>query len=271
MGIASVVSGVLGGVTWKLTNLDDDDDTIQGQFEATELTENIGTKYSKVGALNRQNPILQFIGGNLETVTFQARLWNQISGATAASLATQGAASDVLEKIKSWTRRDDSLGRPPILSFEAAGDHPVAYDHCVIESLGGIRYDQPTVLGKMRGVTLTITLLKYEPYTLKGYQGGETRYHRAKSGDYYEMLTLREYGSAQMGDIIRKRHPSKPNIQTADIIKLPSIEVLRKEQVKTSSIALTNAFGRKESPQRTLRLEMLDKRNIAYVSHLVKE
>lgn len=262
--VGDAVAGLLGMTrAWSLTNLDKDD-TIEGQFEATELTENIGTKYSKIGALNRQNPILQFIGGNLETITFQARLWNR-------DAAFAGTADDLLEKLKDWTRRDDSLGRPPILSFSAAGDHPVAYSTCVIESLGGIRYDRPTTGGKLKGVTLTITLLKYEPYTLEGYKGGETRYHRAKSGDYYEMLTLREYGSAQMGDIIRKRHPSTPNIQTADIIKLPSIEVLRKEQVKTTSIALSNAFGRKKSPQRTLRLEMLDKRRGAYVSHLIKE
>lgn len=268
MGIASVVSGILGGVTWSLKNLDNDD-MIQGQFEAEDLVENVSTKYSKISSLNRQNPILQYIGGELDTVTFKARMWNQISGATAAHLARFGAASDTLEKLKSWARRDDKTGRPPILQFSAAGDHPLAYDKCVIESLGGISYDPPTTLGKMRGVTVTITLLKYTDYTLEGYKGGETRYHHAKTGDYYELLTYREYGSAMMGDIIRKRHPGKLNIQTNDIIKLPSIEVLRNERVEPTSLMLKDAFGRISSPQRTLRLDMITRRNYVYYSHII--
>jgi hypothetical protein len=266
MGLADAVAGLFGLTrSWKLKNLDTDDE-VEGQFEAEDLTENVGTKYSKIAALNRQNPILQFIGGNLETVTFSAKLWNRDAVQT-----TKGTADDVLETLKSWTRRDSSLGRPPILEFTAAGDHPLTYENCVIESLGGIRYDRPTTGGKMRGVSLSITLLKYEPYTLEGYKGGETRYHRAKTGDYYEMLTFQEYGNPNMGDIIRKRHPSKPNIQTADIIKLPSIEVLRKEKVEATSLALKGAFLRKDSPQRSLRIEMFQKRNVPYVSHVIKE
>jgi hypothetical protein len=139
---------------------------------------------------------------------------------------------------------------------------------CVIESLSP-KFGRPTWFGNIRSVQASITLRQYTEFDLESAAAGETRYHRAVVRDYYELLTQREYGSAIMGDIIRKRHPTNPNIQVGDTIKLPSIEAIRKEKVEPKSLCLKGAYSKKETPQRTLRRDMFDLRNRPYVSHIL--
>lgn len=247
--------------SWFLKN-EDTGQELQGQFEPEQLTENIAQKYAKHGALNRAHPIVQFLSGEAQTTTFRATLFGRDTLFT--------SAQDDLDLLKEWGQRDDTLERPPIMSFWV-GDGHLEIASCVIESLGGIVYGRPTLFGGLKTVTLNIQLLKYVPFDLEGDAGGETRYHRARVRDYYEMLTYREYGSALIGDVIRKRHPSKPVIEVADIIKLPSASVLRKDRVETKSIPLRNSYSRKPSPQRSLRLWMFEQRDRSYTSHIVIE
>ncbi len=256
-----ILDQLLGMRSWFLKN-EDTGQELQGQFEPQGLTENIRQKYAKHGALNRAHPIIQFLSGDVESVTFSARLF--------ARDTLFSSVTDDLELLKAWGRRDDALERPPIMSFWV-GDGHLEIASCVVESLGGIAYGRPTILGGIKDVTLNITLLKYVPFDLEATDGGETRYHRARVRDYYEMLTYREYGSALIGDVIRKRHPTKPVIETADVIKLPSMPVLRKERVQTTSIPLQNSYSRKPSPQRSLRLYMFEQRDRTYTSHIVIE
>ncbi len=235
---------------------------IQGQFPAEDLIEDTSNNYAVHNSLNRQRPILQFLNGNVDTVSFRATLLN--------TNAFIGDVEKDLETLKKWKTRDEKLGRPPILSFWV-GDGKVKNTSCVISSLSGITYDKVTRLGALRRIVLTVNLMKYEPYSLESNLLGETRYHRAAKRDYYEMLTFYEYGSPIMGDIIRKRHPTKQNIQVGDVIKLPSKYTLRKEIIEPKSIVLQNVNTKKTSPQRTVYLETLESRNRNYVSHVIKE
>ena len=84
------------------------------------------------------------------------------------------------------------------------------------------------------------------------------------------MLCWREYRKPILGDVIRKRHPQHAQIITGDVIKLPSIEAIQATPIVPSSVALSTAFGRKDTPQRALRIEWFDRRNDKYVSHIVK-
>jgi hypothetical protein len=255
---------------WYLSNEDSTPpSTIQGQFPPEELKEETGNKYSVQTSLNRQNPIVQFLSGEADTLSFVATMFNY-SGFTGKNIFDFGGdAKDDLDTLKSWKQRDENLGRPPILSF-SVGDGMVGMATCIITSLGSITYDKPTKLGRFRRARLTVNLMRYEPFSLEASTSGETRYHRAALRDYYEMLTYREYGSAEMGDIIRKRHPTKPNIQPADIIKLPSKATLRREIIAPSSIVFQNATNRKSTPQRELMLAVLEERNRNYVSHIIQ-
>jgi len=254
---------------WYLSNEDvTPPSIIQGQFPPEELKEETSNKYSIQTSLNRQNPIIQFLSGEADTISFVATMFNH-SGFTGKTVFDfVGDVKDDLDTLKSWKQRDENLGRPPILSF-SVGDGMVGMASCIITSLGNIAYDKPTKLGKFRRAKLTINLTRYEPFSLAASTSGETRYHRAALRDYYEMLTYREYGSAEMGDIIRKRHPTKLNIQPADIIKLPSKATLRREIIAPGSIIFQNITNKKSTPQRELMLMVLDRRNRNYVSHII--
>ena len=253
--------------SWFIQN-NDTGDVLQGQFEPIEgsLTKDIVANYAEHTTLNRQRPILQFLNGSADVVTFQARLFNLSSFDT--------PADEQLEKLERWTKRDDNLGRPPIVTFWV-GDKQFEMGSAVITGLTGITFGSPTFLGGLRTVTLSISLMQFEAFKLesKGLLGsllslvGFTRFHRARVRDYYELLTQREYGRPNFGDVIRKRHPEKATIQTGDVIALPNFQAIRKEKTQQTSVPLRTAFGRKDTPQRQLRLDIFDRRNIPFISH----
>jgi phage protein U len=253
-----LLDALFGGRSFFIKNLDSGQE-IQGQFPAQNLKKEKGARYSKTSALNRQTPITQFISGEDDRITFQILLFNRDE--------IFGQAEDDLELLESWIERDSQIGRPPICSF-SVGNGFVSMGECVIEKVVE-SYMQPTFFGKLHGVQIDLTISRYKEFSLEGEEPGETRYARAKERDYYEMLTQIEYNSPELGDVIRKRHPDKANIEVADIIKLPSIEAIRTERVEQKSVSLKTAYGRKETPQRALRIYMFEQRNRTYVSHIL--
>jgi hypothetical protein len=250
---------------WFLYNLDTDD-KIQGQFVAEDVSEEIGAVWAERFALNRQESILQWVHGEADTISFKARLFM-----TSELLGKENDPVRPLTMLKSWVRRDEKLGRPPILAFWI-GDSHLKMDECILEKLSGISYQPPTFSGGLRDVEFTVNLRRWYQYDIElGGTPGESRYHHAIRQEYYELLTQREYGDPSMGDIIRKRHPEKPVVQVGDIVKLPSGAALLREKVTQTSIALKNAFGRKDSPQKTLRQNVFDRRNDSQLSFVVQD
>jgi len=245
--------------TWFLANVDTGQ-ILKGQFEPEGTTKNIAVNYAQHTALNRQNPILQFLNRAAETISFRARLFNRH--------ALEFQAEDTLKLLESWTEIDPKYNRPPTMSFWVGDGHLQQID-CVITSLDGITYGRPTFFGGLREVSLTINLLQYEPFSLESTGIFETRYHRSRVRDYYELISEREYKQPLLGDVIRKRHPTQPVLQVGDVIKMPSIEAIRSERVEPKSIPLTTAYGKKLTAQKERRLEMFDARNRTYVSHVV--
>lgn len=244
---------------WNLINYDTVE-TITGQFHPEGLTQNVGSAYSEKFALNREHPVVQFLHGEVETVTFRGRFH--------ATTVVEDVV-EILEKLKSWARRDDSLERPPVLGFWA-GDSLWGYLVECTMGLSNIAFDRPTLVGGLRHVTFQVNLREYKSYSIEAGTVGNTRYHRARAFDYYESLALLEYGDPMVGDVIRKLHPEKPNIQVGDVIELPTASKLRKTKTEPTSIPFQNGFGRKASPQRTLRLETFEARNRTKVSFVVK-
>jgi len=247
---------------WWLAN-DEIGEEIEGQFPAEDVNHDISATYAESTALSRQNAILHFVHGNSETVSFRGLFF--------ADGSTENVYK-IFAMLRSWAKVNPDLGRPPVLQFWV-GDAHLALRQCVIEGISNIEYGEPRSDGSLRSVSFSIRLREYVAWSLdvENKPPPETRYHTARSRDYYEMLTLREYGDADVGDIIRKRHPDKPNIRVADVIKLPSTAALRKETVEQTSIALKTAYRRAVSPQRTLRLQVFDARNRSYTSHIVLE
>ena len=248
---------------WRIFNLDDGE-TLEGQFEASGLTENVGANYAEHVSLNRQVPILQWLNGQADTCTFQGRVYQASD--------EDFTPEQHIERLKTWTRLDGLLQRPPIIGFEV-GDGHVKMVTAVILTVGGIVYDRVTLDGKMRGATFNIVMKRYDEYTLDSSNEptGETRYARAKDTDYYELLAYREYKLPLHGDRLRKRIPSQPNLSTGDVVKLPSIRVMRKETVEPESIPLVGSLSKKDTVTKALRAAWFDKRNDPRISHVVKE
>lgn len=246
--------------SWYLLNTDTGQ-LFQSQFEAEGLTRDVVSNYAEHTALNRSNPILQFLNKEIENCSFQATLFRQ-------SVAENTVEED-LALLESWVAPDDLLGRPPIMIF-SVGDGHYNLD-CVIQGLTGITYDRPTASGGVRKVTFTVQLKQYQEFALDSSGNAETRYHIAKERDYYEIIAQREYGDALKGDIIRKRNPGLPNMQVADRVPFPAIEAIRRDRVETKSLALSTAYGKRDTVQRANLLDMFERRNRTFVSHIVIE
>lgn len=247
---------------WNLFNTDTFE-LIRGQFHAEDMTMEVSSAYNEKFSLNRQVAITQFLHGEVETISFRSRF--------VATTAVEDL-EDQLAALKGFVRRDDALERPPVLEFWAGnGSFNLFNNQCILQSLSGIRYHRPTFFGGLRHVEFTVNLREYKEAALVNLAAGNTRFHRAKFADYYEALTQREYGTPRLGDAIRKLHPDKPNIQTGNVIELPTQSTLRRFKLTQTSIPLRTGFDRKATPQKILRQNVFDAHNRSKVSFVLKE
>lgn len=237
---------------WFLVNTDTGEE-ITGQFEAVGVTRNVKSNYSRKTALNRATPITQYLNGDADTLTFQGRIFRRdvLQGSGLLGPRPQ----DELQTLIAWTKRDPNLGRPPIVILGVGDGDPIyGAFFSVIDSISDIFYDSPVSTGAFRGATFTVDLSQYsEDFSVEPFAPPETRYARAKDGDYYELLAAEEYGQPLLGDIIRKRHPEKQIVQSGDVVKLPSLDAIRTIAIQPTSIALKGITSRRDSPQKTLR------------------
>lgn len=246
---------------WYIRN-EETNETLQGQFPAQGLTLEVGSNYVQHTALNRQNAILQYLNGKNDTLSFQSMFYS-------LDFTTDSLIEDRINTLMSWARRNDNTGRPPVVTFWVGNGF--VEQTSVIDSIAGITFDEPTITGGLRKVTFTVNLLKHEEFELNATEILETRYHRVRERDYFEMLCYQEYGTPNLGDVIRRRHPSTPNLVPTNIVKLPSVQAIRTERLTQRSIQLKTAFGRKDTPQRTLRQKFFDLRSGDVVSHVLVE
>jgi hypothetical protein len=233
---------------------------LKGQFAPQNLSKNINPKWGAHTALSRSNEILQFLNQGADMLSFQITMRDRD--------AVIGNTEQDIKLLQSWAKPDPLYGnRPPVLTFWVGNGWETM--DCVIDSLSNIQYKPSNILGALVEVTAQITLRQYSEFSLESKGLFETRYHRAVTRDYYELLAWREYKSPILGDIIRKDHPGKPNIRVGDIIRLPSVEAVRKKKVSPTSIVLSGAYGKKMTDTKSRRLEMLDLRSNDYVSHIL--
>lgn len=244
---------------WTFINLDDGT-KLEGQFEATDVNVSRGAAYAEIQALGRQHPILQFLHGDINDVTFNARLF--------ATSSLDLSALAELTLLRKWSERDEILQRPPTLSF-SIGDGHISVDQCVLVSVRE-QHDRVGVDGQFKGAVLGLHLQRYLPFKLEGGVAPESRYHHVKRRDYYEMLALHEYNDPNAGDIIRARYPDKPILLPGHIVKLPSPRAIATQKSGLRSTALKNAFARQDTPQRTRLREALAARSSNAVSHVLK-
>lgn len=251
----------LSAKKWFLLN-EDTLEVIEGQFPPKGLTQDVSSNWAQHTSLNRNTPILQFINGKSDTITFNSMFFSD-------NFINFYKVKEKIDKLKSWAKRNSDISRPPIVTFWLGDGH--LEQTSIIDSVTGIKYGDPTVLGTIRVVEFTVNLIQYESFDIEATETGETRYHRSKERDYYELLAYREYRDPNIGDVIRKRHPTKPIIEAGSIVKLPSSSAIKTEKVTQTSTSLKTAYGRSDTPQKALRVDMFNRRNRSYVSHVIVE
>ena len=256
MGIAQAATGVavtaasklFSVKTWALVNQPGrgPGETVDGQFPAENPTRNAGANWGQITALNRQNPVLQFISGELDTLSIPSRFYRQNS--------FDKSPTEKLDKLIEWTRIVEKDRRPPILRF-SIGDGLALTANVVLNRISNIVYSTPDFNGAIREVTFTMEMTYQVPFDIDAEQVTDTRYARAKEGQTYEDLCEEEYGDPLLGVVIRQRNPQKAQLKEGDIIALPAVEGVRSEVPRAGSIALKTAFGDENTPQRFNRID----------------
>jgi hypothetical protein len=163
---------------------------------------------------------------------------------------------------------DDATGHPPVLIFFIGDGH--LQKQVTIQSISGVKHDQPAAFGQFKGVTFTINLREYTEFDIEDSANSDTRYHHALLGDYYELIAQREYRVPDIGVWLRQQHSSQPNLQTGQVVKLPASGgvKIRTSRVRQTSNVFMTSHGKKPTAQRELRLKMLALRGGAVVSHV---
>lgn len=211
-------------------------DRIYGQFTPQDMTHQLGANVPEAGGFSRTNPLVQWVGGSVETLTFQARLFSEHS--------QDQTAAKKLSILKKLRESLPPMNRPPITTFFWGQAFPGGI-RCLVESLGGVKYDEIRPDGTLRGVTLSITLKKvtYHNFVRNVESPVEqTPRHTVREGETYEMIALRRWGDPMFGVPLRQMNPRFPmekwapegfaDLQPNEQIKLYDRNELTKEPIR---------------------------------------
>lgn len=266
------------GKNWTLKNRDNGN-VISGQYAPQDYTENAGAKIPEVSTVNNQEPFPQWVGGEGETSSFTARIYRPDPSA-------RGSVRNDVENLKKATRKDKKLFRAPIFTFTWGEE--ISFD-CFVVSVGGIRYDEITSSGLIKGAQFSLVLRKLNTVPQAGltklrdltglttglkalndlslpislsidifggslHKKGKTII--AKEGDTFESIAALEYGDALVGDILRRGQPEKANLSPGDEVILVDDTEIFEIDVTPQSVALKNSES-----TRTIRQIKLDARN----------
>lgn len=198
------------------------------QYAPNTMTENRGAAWAESTGHNRAHPILQYSNGELASYAFEARLFAHNNALN---------VDDLLNALKLSVERDEELRRPPRWHFTWG---TFIDETVVVQSIGGIRYDQVRPDGSIRGCTFSINLLVYRSIDVELVaedRPSDTFFAATKSGDQWEDIALREYNDPMLGELLRRRNPGLmfPGAEPGTIVKLPKIETLRNEVIEPDS------------------------------------
>lgn len=254
---------------WTLTSLDDGT-VVEGQFRPNNLTENVSGSWAEVSTLGLQQPVLQFMRGNLETISFDAKVWAKHDGVFGTGLGAD-EIKELVDTIRNLARVDENLKRPHVWTFTWTDDFQ---QDVVVTSVGGIRYDNARPEGllrpsSLRGVMFSIQLSRYVEYNVASLVGAsESLIIYAKTGDTFEVIAQRLYGDAQLGEVLRRRNPDLElsGITEGDRIHIiPKAKARRELTLKRQSLML-----KRGDSQDALFDAVLAKRSVPYRTHRLR-
>jgi hypothetical protein len=262
MGLLSLANHV----TWSLSSMDFPGLEYTGDFPPIEVTENISGSWAEQKTLGLIQPILQFTGGNLETIEISIKVWAKHQGILGTGLLTDDIETRV-EQIKDLPRPFPGLNRPqvwlfamvPKSSFLSAvisqainlkGPTPQLSQQVVVTSVGGIKYDPFRGDGSLRGATFDISMSRYEPFDINNTATeAESLVTPAITGETYEHVAKRVHGDPNLGEALRRRNPDKLILREGDLVHVPSAKILRRESLPLTpqSLPLKNGDSQRQN------------------------
>jgi len=194
---------------WTLAS-NDNGIIVEGQFIIDSLTHDKSSNLGSLSALGRETPIVSFLSGDVEKLSFQAIIF---------SMNYWDNIEEKIEDLFAMATPDENTGVYPVCNFF----HGQFARQVLVKSLGGITYREPKYDGALKQATFNIELWRFEDYayyvTSASGQERETKYVLAKTGDYYELIAAREYGNALLGVNMRQLH-DLPILQPGDPVKV---------------------------------------------------
>lgn len=262
-GVRDTISKLVRPVTWSLISQDDGTE-IEGDYPVMNLVENIEADWAEQDTIGRDQPILQFVGGKLDTVTVELRVWAKHRGVLGTGLRADDIEERV-EQIKGLARRDPDFGRPHVWLFSVGSQFS---KRVVVRSVGNISYDRVRHDGSLRGATFSLTLARYEPFSATALAEGESVITPAREGETYEHIAQRILGDATLGEALRRRNPDRRVLAVNDLVHVPSRRILRDEITPLTPQSLPLKSG---DAQRTNLIAAFGDRGQPTVSHLLLE
>lgn len=286
MSLLDVVGELFGFSANKAWSLIGDDPkfgdlTFEGQFTAQNFSEGGGDmSLGEANSINTAQPNFQFLNNDAEVVTFQTRFF--------ATNSFKNVKQQI-ELLRSFKKRDPDLKRPPKFLFTFGTEIQFT---CFVKRVD-FAYDELRSDGSIRGVVANVTLQKLEQ-TLQGSTAAATslasqikfaagivtgaagivsqikskinipggsfhtidRTREIKDGDTFERVAQQEYGSAILGDVLRRAQPDKANLKAGDTVILIDPTEINTIKVTPQAVAL------KETPiNRALKDEFFQLRN----------
>ena len=237
-------------------------DRIYGQFTPQEFTHQLSAQVPESGGYSRTNPLVQWVGGAVETFTFQARLFSQHKDDT--------TASDKFNQLKLLRQSLPPMNRPPVTRFFWGNIFPGGVP-CFVESLGGVKYDEIRPDGSIRGLTLSITLKRTTPFrVVRNVESPveQTPLHTIRDGETYEMIAYRRWGDPMLGVVLRRMNPRFPMEKwapkgLADLTSNEQIKLYdRQDMTKTSIKPTSHIFDQDDQVASDIRRYYFEERSL---------
>lgn len=216
-------------------------DRITGQFmpEGVNITQKLNIP--EAGGYGRTHPIIQWIGGSAEEISFKARLFSEVRDDNTAEFK--------YAKLRLLTQSHAPFNRPPLTRFFWGNAIPGGMS-CLISDLSAT-LDEIREDGSQRGMVVNIRLRKYTEFTIDRTSQSSmerTPIHVVHDGETYEMIAQKRYGNPLLGVSLRQQNPRYPmkkwapksyaDLSAGEIIKLYPVNDLKR--VKPESHILSD-------------------------------
>lgn len=254
-----------GKTHWKLETIEPASNqfpkfAVKGQFP---LSDGIKVKMDNIigvtGSYGRQDPLIQWITGELETVTFEVFLFSRDSKENIDRWFTQ---------FKQLLKKNKQLRRPPLCRFTFGSIYSTK---CLVKGFGEVEFSQPKDDGSSRQIKFGLTLSKYKPYKIKELDRNKPLHYSRKSlvsgkDILWENIAAEEWGveNAIYGDRLRKLNRSMAFAAKEEkLVTIPDGSIILNEIIQPEFHGFNRA---KESVAENLINKIVSRKNKTLVT-----